>query len=275
MATVDVDIKKLLEAGAHFGHKTSRWHPKMGQYIHSKRGGAHIIDLTNTVSQLEIALKFIEDTVAEGKQILLVGTKRQAHDVIKKTAEELHMPYVVERWLGGMLTNRNTIQGRIKHLKDLEARMENGQLAAKYNKLEVQRYQEEIDEMNFMYGGIKDMAAKVGVMFIVDVIHEANAVREARKLNVPIVAIVDTNADPSLVDYAIPANDDAIKTIDLIVSYVKLAVEAGQNKHTKKVEKAADKDEAPVAKAKVEKASADTEKTEPAEKVDLRPQVNR
>jgi small subunit ribosomal protein S2 len=246
MATVDVDIKKLLESGAHFGHKTSRWHPKMAQFIHSKRGGSHIIDLTKTVSYLEDALNFLENTAADGKQILFVGTKRQAHDIIKSTAIELNQPYVVERWLGGMMTNRNTIQGRIKHLKDLEAKMESGQLAAKYNKLEVQRFQEEIDEMNFLYGGIKDMSAKVGAVFIIDITHDVNAVREATKLGIPIVAVTDTNADPSLVKYPIPANDDAIKAIQLIVSYVKMAVEAGRNKHAKKVEKAEpapDKDE--------------------------------
>ena len=246
MATIEVDIKKLLESGAHFGHKTSRWHPKMSPFIHSKRGGSHIIDLTQTVSRLEEALRFLEDVAADGKQVLLVGTKRQAHDIIKKAAEELNMPYVVERWLGGMLTNRNTIQGRIKHLKDLESRMESGQLAAKYSKLEVQRFQEEIDEMNFTYGGIKDLAAKVGAVFVVDVVHEANAVREANKLNVPIVAIVDSNADPTQVKYPIPANDDAIKTIQLIVDYVKAAVQAGKDKHTKKADKvtpAPDKDE--------------------------------
>lgn len=248
MAT-DVDIKKLLESGAHFGHKTSRWHPKMAQYIHSKRDGTHIIDLTHTVSGLETALAFLEDVASEGKQVLFVGTKRQAHDIIKATAEELNQPFVVERWLGGMMTNRNTIQGRIKHLKDLETRMENGQLAAKYNKLEVQRYQEEIDEMNFMYGGIKDMAAKVGAVFIVDITHDDNAVKEARKLHVPIVAIVDTNSDPSLVNYPIPANDDAIKSIELIVGYVKQAVQTGRAKHAKKAEKAEptpDKDAAPL-----------------------------
>lgn len=246
MATVEVDIKKLLESGAHFGHKTSRWHPKMAQFIHSKRDGSHIIDLTKTVTYLEEALRFLEDTAADGKQILLVGTKRQAHDIVKKTAEELGMPYVVERWLGGMLTNRNTIQGRIKHLKDLEAKMESGQLAAKYNKLEVQRYQEEIDEMNFMYGGIKDMAAKLGAVFVVDIVHDINAVREARKLNVPIVAIADTNADPDLVTHPIPANDDAIKAIQLIMDYVQTAIEAGKSEHAKKAEKAEpvpDKDE--------------------------------
>lgn len=264
---VDVDIKKLLESGAHFGHKTSRWHPKMGQYIHSKRNGTHIIDLTHTVAGLEDALRFLEGVATEGKQVLMVGTKRQAHDIVKKTAEDLNMPYVVERWLGGMMTNRNTIQGRIKHLKDLEARMENGQLAAKYNKLEVQRYQEEIDEMNFLYGGIKDMAAKVGAVFIVDIVHDDNAVREARKLNIPIVAMVDTNADPSLVNYPIPANDDAIKSIELIVGYVRAAIETGKNKYAKKAEKAEptpDKDEAPLVITGVaaEQAQEETPKTE-------------
>jgi small subunit ribosomal protein S2 len=152
MATVEVDIKQLLEAGAHFGHKTSRWHPGMRQYIHSKRNGTHIIDLTKTVDNLEIALKFIEDTAADGKQILFVGTKRQAQTIIKQLAEDLGMPFVVERWLGGMLTNHNTIGGRIKHLKDLEEKMDNGTLANKYSKLEIQRFQEEIDEMNHIYG---------------------------------------------------------------------------------------------------------------------------
>jgi small subunit ribosomal protein S2 len=237
MATVEVDIKKLLEAGAHFGHKTSRWHPKMAPYIHSKRGGSHIIDLTKTVDGLETALAFVEKTVGEGKQILLVGTKRQAHDIIKELAEDTKQPYVVERWLGGMLTNRNTIGGRVKYLKDIETRMENGQLAAKYNKLEVQRYQEEIDEMNHLYGGIKDMAARVGAVFVIDITHEANAVREARKLGLPIIGLADTNVDPTLVDYPIPCNDDALKTIQLVADYLKAAIEAGKAAHAKKADK--------------------------------------
>ncbi len=240
MAT-EVDIKQLLAAGAHFGHKTSRWHPKMAPYIHSKRGGNHIIDLTKTVDALEDALAFIEKTAGEGKQILLVGTKRQAHDIVKEAATATGQPYVVERWLGGMMTNRNTIGGRVKHLKDLETKMENGQLANKYNKLEVQRFQEEIDEMNHMYGGIKNMAARVGAVFVTDVLHEANAVREARKLNIPVIAMVDTNADPSLVTYAIPCNDDAIKAIKLVVDYIQAAIQAGKDKHAKAAEKTTDK----------------------------------
>ncbi len=229
MAT-DVDIKKLLEAGAHFGHKTSRWHPKMAQYIHSKRNGTHIIDLTKTVSGLETAMDFVTRTVAAGKPILLVGTKRQAQDIIKAAGEKTGQPYVTERWLGGMLTNVGTISGRIKRLKDLEERMANGQLAAKYNKLEVQRFQEEIDELNRIYGGIKNISGKLGAVFVTDVINDVNAVREARKLGLPLIAIVDTNVDPTVIDYPIPANDDAIKTLQLITDYIQTAIEAGQAK---------------------------------------------
>ena len=231
----NVDIKDLLAAGAHFGHKTSRWHPKMAPFIHSKRNGTHIIDLTKTVTNLETALNFISDTAAAGKQVLMVGTKRQAQDIVKKLAEDTGMPYVTERWLGGMLTNYNTIGGRVKHLKSLEERMGNGELANKYNKLEVQRFQEEIDELNRLYGGIKDLASKLGAVFIVDITHDTNAVREATKMGTPIVAITDSNADPSLVKYPIPANDDAIKTIQLIADYVAAAVNEGKAK-SKKVE---------------------------------------
>ena len=240
MAT-DVDIKKLLEAGAHFGHKTSRWHPKMAQYIHSKRDGTHIIDLTKTVEGLNEALAFLTKTASEGKQVLFVGTKRQAQDIVKKAAEETKMPYVTERWLGGMLTNWNTIGGRVKHLQDIENRMASGELANKYNKLEVQRFQEEIDQMNELYGGIKELSARPGAVFVVDIVTEANAVKEATKLGVPVVAIVDSNADPSLVRYPIPANDDAIKTIQLICDYVQQAVEAGKEKSKKTEDKTDEK----------------------------------
>jgi len=238
---VAVDIKALLAAGAHFGHKTSRWHPKMAPYIHSKRNGSHIIDLTKTVEGLETALDFITKTTSEGKQVLFVATKRQAQDLVKQAAEDVKMPYVTERWLGGMLTNAGTIQGRIKHLKDIEAKMASGELANKYNKLEIQRFQEEIDEMNRIYGGIKDMASRVGAVFIIDVVNDVNAVREAKKLGLPIVALVDTNADPTGIDFPIPCNDDAIKTIQLIIDYLKQAVEEGKNKVAKT--QAPDKDE--------------------------------
>ena len=229
----DISMKDLLEAGAHFGHKTSRWHPKMAQYIHSKRGGIHIIDLAKTVDGVESAMHFISDTAAAGKQVLLVGTKRQAQSIVKEAALATKQPYVTERWLGGMLTNWNTIGGRIKHLKDLEMRMESGEIANRYSKLEVQRFQEEIDELNRIFGGIKDLNGKPGAIFVTDVLNEANAVREANRINVPIVAIVDSNADPTQITYPIPANDDAIKTLALITGYVQKAIEDGLAKRSK------------------------------------------
>ena len=233
MATVDVDIKQLLAAGAHFGHKTSRWHPRMAEYIHSKRGGSHIIDLTYTVSKMEQALDFVAETVGQGKQVLLVSTKRQTQDIVKALAEEVKQPFVTERWLGGMLTNYPTIGSRVKHLKDLEEKMASGELANKYSKLEVQRFQEEIEAMNILYGGIKDMAKNLGLVFVFDIVADSNAVKEARKLGLPIVALVDTNADPTLVTHPIPCNDDAIKTVQLVTEYLKKAIEAGKAKAAK------------------------------------------
>ena len=224
---VAVDIKALLAAGAHFGHKTSRWHPKMAPYIHSKRGDSHIIDLTKTVSSLEDALGFITKTVASGKQVLFVGTKRQAKDIVRSAAEEVKMPFVTERWLGGLLTNVLTVTDRVKRLKSLETKMATGELASRYNKLEVQRFQEEIDSLTTKYGGIKDMNGRPGVLFVVDILADKNAVAEAKRLGVPVVAMVDTNANPELVDYVIPANDDAIKSILLVTDYVKQAVAEG------------------------------------------------
>lgn len=239
MAT-EVDIKQLLESGAHFGHQTSRWHPKMAPYIHSKRGGSHIIDLTKTVDRLTVALSFLQDTAAKDRQILFVGTKRQAQDIVKKLAEDTKQPYVVNRWLGGMMTNWNTIGAQIKHLVDLESKMASGELAGKYNKLEIQRFQEEIDSLNELYGGIKELNARPGAVVIFDVVHDANAVREAKKLGLPIVGIVDTNADPTNITYPIPMNDDAIKALQLVADYMQSAVEAGKTKS----EKPADKTEA-------------------------------
>lgn len=227
---ISVDIKQLLEAGAHFGHSTSRWHPKMAPFIHSKRAGNHIIDLTKTVEALDKALAFLTETASQGKQILLVSTKRQAKEGVKAVAVATKMPYVTERWLGGMLTNQNTIGGRIKHLKDLESRMLSGELAARYSKLEVQRFKEEIEQMNHVYGGIKEMAAKPGAIFVLDMLEDINAVREARKLGIPIIGLADSNVDPGLADYPIPCNDDATKTIALVLDYVHRAIVAGQAK---------------------------------------------
>lgn len=230
---VEVDIKALLEAGVHFGHKTSRWHPKMAPYIHSKRQEAHIIDLVKTVEGLEVALPFITKTVASGKKVLFVGTKKQAKDIVKAAAEKVNQPYVTERWVGGMLTNVSTMNTQLKKLKDLEKRMDSGDLEKRYNKLEVQRFQEEIDELNAKYSGIKDLSGKPGAVIVLDIISDANAVREAKKLGVPVIGLVDTNANPDDVDYVVPGNDDAIKGLSLLLDYFTAAVTEGANKEEK------------------------------------------
>ena len=234
---VKVDIKALLEAGVHFGHKTSRWHPKMAPYIHSKRQDSHIIDLTKTVEGLDKALPFLSEVASKGKAVLLVGTKKQARDIVREAAERTNSLYVTERWMGGMLTNTATVNSRLKHLKTLEKKMESGELANRYSKLEVQRFQEEIDDLNKKYGGIKAMNGRPGSVFVTDVLEDANAVREAQKLGIPVVAIVDSNANPTGIDYVIPGNDDAIKGLKLILDYVSTAIEEGKNQHAKAADK--------------------------------------
>ena len=224
---VTVDIKALLEAGVHFGHKTSRWHPKMAPYIHSKRQESHIVDLTKTVEGLEKALPFLTKVAASGKQVLFVGTKKQAKDIVKTAAEGINQPYVTERWVGGMLTNVATVGAQIKKLKDLERRMASGDLEKRYNKLEVQRFQEEIDELNVKYSGIKNLNGKPGAVVVLDVITDANAVKEAKTLGVPVVGVVDTNANPDLIDYVVPGNDDAIKSLQLLLDYFVAATSEG------------------------------------------------
>jgi small subunit ribosomal protein S2 len=232
---VTVDIKALLEAGVHFGHKTSRWHPKMAPYIHSKRQDSHIIDLVKTVDGLEKALPFLTKTAASGKQVLFVGTKKQAKDVVKAAAEKAGQPYVTERWIGGMLTNVATISAQMKKLRDLERRMTSGDLEKRYNKLEVQRFQEEIDELNMKYGGIKTLNGKPGAVVVMDVIADANAVKEATTLGVPVVGVVDTNANPTPISYVVPGNDDAIKGISLLLDYFVAATVEGAGSVKKEV----------------------------------------
>jgi small subunit ribosomal protein S2 len=231
---VAVDIKALLEAGVHFGHKTSRWHPKMAPYIHSKRQESHIIDLTKTVEGLEVALPFLTKVAASGKKVLIVGTKKQLKDIVKTAAEEADLPYVTERWVGGMLTNTATMTQQLKKLHDLEKRMAAGDLEKRYNKLEVQRFQEEIDLLNMKYGGIKNLSGAPGAVVVLDVIADANGVREAKRLGVPVVGVVDTNADPSEIDYVIPGNDDAIKGTQLLLDYFIAAIKEGTAKKEEK-----------------------------------------
>ncbi len=214
-----VTMKQLLETGVHFGHRTRRWNPKMKRYIYTERNGVHIIDLQQTVKALEKSYALIRDIVAEGKQGLFVGTKRQAQESIRQEAERSQMPYVNQRWLGGTLTNWQTIRQRIDYLKELEERRDAGEFDM-LSKKEALMFTREIEKLNGRLGGIKDMRGLPGVVFIIDVRNEETAIREADRMGIPIVAVVDTNCDPDLIDYVIAGNDDAIRAIRLMTSKV-------------------------------------------------------
>ncbi len=234
---IKVDIEELFKAGAHFGHKANKWHPKMAPYIHSKRKGGHIINLERTVEALEVALPLITKTVQGGGEVLFVATKAHLKNPVKDVALATGSPYVVERWFGGMLTNRATMLDRIKRLKMLEAKMENGEFASRYSKLEVQRLQEELDGLEKQFGGIKEMKGLPSVAVIFDANSDMLAVNEASKMGVTVIAVCDSNVNPSNVDIVIPANDDATSGITLIAKYFEEAVKAGQNEVKTEVEK--------------------------------------
>ncbi len=210
-----ISMKSLLEAGVHFGHRTRRWHPKMRTFIFTERNGIHIIDLQQTMRQVNTAYATIRDIVREGGLVLFVGTKKQAQETIKAEAERCGMPYVIERWLGGTLTNFRTIRGRIDYMLDLERRAERGELD-RLPKKEALLLRNELVRLNKRLGGLRNMTHVPDALFIVDVQREALAVEEANKLHIPIVAMVDTNCDPDPIDYPIPSNDDAIRAIKLM-----------------------------------------------------------
>ena len=222
-----VSMKQLLEAGVHFGHQTRRWNPKMAPYIYTERNGIYIIDLQKTVKKLEEAYSFVRDLSANGGNVLFVGTKKQAQDAIKEEATRCGGYYVNARWLGGMLTNFRTMRTRIDRLAQLKKMEEDGTFAM-LPKKEVIKHQGEIAKLEKYLGGVKEMKKLPGALFIVDPRKERNAIAEARKLHIPIVAIVDTNCDPDEVDYVIPGNDDAIRAIRLIAATMANAVVEGR-----------------------------------------------
>ena len=221
-----VSMKQLLEAGVHFGHQTRRWNPKMAQYIFTERNGIYIIDLQKTVKKLEEAYLFVRDVASDGSDVLFVGTKKQAQDSVKEEAERAGAYYVNARWLGGMLTNFTTIRTRIERLKQLRTMEEDGTFEL-LPKKEVVKLNLEIEKLEKFLGGIKDMKEIPGALFIIDPRKERIAVAEAKKLGIPIVAIVDTNCDPDEVDYVIPGNDDAIRAVKLISSAIANAIIEG------------------------------------------------
>ncbi|HET6313673.1 MAG TPA: 30S ribosomal protein S2 [Chloroflexia bacterium] len=210
-------MKALLEAGVHFGHQTKRWNPKMKTYIFTERNGIHIIDLQQTVTGLQAAMGFVSDLVANGGKVLFIGTKKQAQESIREEAERGGAYFVNKRWMGGMLTNFATIRNRLRYLADLEGRQERGEFAD-LPKAEASKLEEKVEKLNSLLGGIKDMRDIPDAVFIVDTHRERIAITEAIKLGIPVVAMVDTNADPDEVDYVIPSNDDAIRAVRIITA---------------------------------------------------------
>ena len=241
-----VSMKALLEAGVHFGHQTRRWNPKMAEYIYMERNGIYIIDLQKTVKKLEDAYDFVRDLSAKGETILFVGTKKQAQDAVREEASRVGMYYVNARWLGGMLTNFKTMRTRIDRLAQLRKMQEDGTFDM-LPKKEVIKLTNEIDKLEKYLGGVKEMKKLPGALFVVDPRKERNAIAEARKLHIPIVAIVDTNCDPDEVDYVIPGNDDAIRAIRLIAAAMANAAIEGRQGEDVATEEAAPAAEAPAA----------------------------
>ena len=222
-----ISMKKLLEVGVHFGHQTRRWNPKMSRFIFTERNGIYIIDLQKTVKKVEEAYKFVKEVAETGKPILFVGTKKQAQEAIKEEAERCGMYFVNERWLGGMLTNHQTIQTRIKKLRELEKMEEEGVFNV-LPKKEVIKLNAEKEKLEKYLGGIKDMPELPGAIFVVDPRKENIAIQEAARLGIPVVGIVDTNCDPDELDYAIPGNDDAIRAVKLITGAMATAIIEGR-----------------------------------------------
>jgi len=220
--------KELMQAGAHFGHKPANWHPKMADFIYGQKNNVHIIDLTKTKEKLTLALNIIKETAARGEQILLVGTKIQAREIIKKYALDSNVPYIIERWLGGTLTNFKVINGLVKKLEKLEQQEAANDYEEKYTKKERQEFSLTMEKLRFLIAGIKNMQKLPALIFVASAREEKTALQEALKMKIPVVAICDTNADPSNISYPIPANDDASKTLELIIKLVAEAIKEGQ-----------------------------------------------
>ncbi|WP_022851274.1 30S ribosomal protein S2 [Limisalsivibrio acetivorans] len=268
-----ISMKNLLEAGVHFGHQTKRWNPKMAKYVFGARNGIYILDLQKTVQCFNLAYEFIRDASKAGSTFLMVGTKKQAQEAIRDASEKCGCYYVNQRWLGGMLTNFETIKTRIQRLKELEEMFASG-FVDRFTKKEIARLRREYEKLQKNLSGIKDMGELPDIMFIIDIKMEQNAINEARKLGIPVVAIVDTNCDPDLVDFPIPGNDDAIRACQLISTRIADAILEGKQLREDELvqevrEAAEDQDDVPVEEivdesvpAEAEAKPAEEEKTE-------------
>ena len=263
-----VSINTLLEAGCHFGHQTRRWNPKMKEFVYGAKNGITIIDLTKTMYQIAAACNFLQRTVVDGGEILFVGTKRQLRDLIKETAAETGMYSVSERWLGGTLTNNVTIRKSVAKMAEIDAVL-GGESVNGMKKKEIAGMARRVEKLHRDLDGIADMKKLPAALVVVDVCNELNAVREANKLNIPIVAIVDTNGDPSMVDYPVAANDDAVKSVEVILGLFRDAVKVATEIHHKRVNE--ERDAAEAAKRVAEEEAADAEAEKPAKKAARKP----
>ena len=256
-AATGLTLKDLFDAGLHFGHQTKRWNPKMKSYIFDKRNGIHIIDLTQTVTLIDEAAEFLRKTILDGKKVLFVATKKQAQEIVKQAAEDCGQFYMTERWLGGTLTNNQTIRSSVKRMCQLQAvaKANNGQLSE--HKQEASMLRRELAKLEKNLTGIKDMNDKPGAVFIVDAVRELNAVKEAARLHIPIIAITDTNADPDPIDYVIPGNDDSVRGIEMIVEGFAKVVKGANDEYSRV---------AAAAKAKRDQEAAEREAQQKAER---------
>lgn len=227
-STSKVDIKEMLEAAVHFGHKTQKWNPKMKQYIYGSKNGVHIFDLEKSKDCLEKALDFIKRSTSSGKTILFVSTKPQSAHLLVEAAEACRMPYVVHKWMGGLLTNFNTIKQRIRYFKNLKEQEKNGDFD-KYTKKEASELRKTITKLETALGGVRDLDALPDAVFVVDALRDRIAVNEAHKMKIPVIGIVDSNSDPDFIDYPVPGNDDAVKSLTYLIGKVKSGILEGRN----------------------------------------------
>ena len=255
-ADTGIGVRDLLEAGLHFGHQTKRWNPKMKRFIFDKRNGIHIIDLAKTLTALDEAMNFVEDVTKAGRQVLFVGTKKQAQGVIKQCAEDSEQPYVVHRWLGGTLTNNATIRKSVRRMRELQAH-EDDENFGKFPKKEAASMRRELEKLRRNLSGIADMGELPGALFVVDIMREAIAVAEANRLNIPVVATVDTNCDPDAIDYPIPSNDDAIRAIRLMGEAIAGRAKKGGQEYARVAAELARKKEAEARAAEEERRKRD------------------